>query len=298
MTLKELHAFYAAATCNSFSTAAARLHISQSTLSKRIATLEDYLQCSLFNRVGYKATLTTLGHELLPKVEKLFELNDQILSISESGRLFDIKCRFGVGEIAASSWLAEFITCATSKYPKLILEPEVRMGHELRKRVLDGHLDFAVVANEPHDMSLAAERIAEVEFQWVMSAQLNEADNSFSHIIKTKSIITMDSHAGASNVLTSWLKGNGYSNKNLIICNNMSAIAGLVGADIGISYLPTGWVAPLIEKRILNVIPNAEKLDNLGYYFCHRSDDKRYMISMMKQLIKSSVDYKKSMLAM
>ena len=54
MTLKQLEAFYWAATCASFAVAAERLHLSVSSLSKRIAELEALGQL-LFDRSGHKA---------------------------------------------------------------------------------------------------------------------------------------------------------------------------------------------------------------------------------------------------
>ena len=53
MTLKQLEAFYWAATCASFAVAAERLHLSVSSLSKRIAELEDALGRPLFDRSGH-----------------------------------------------------------------------------------------------------------------------------------------------------------------------------------------------------------------------------------------------------
>ncbi|SUP85622.1 LysR family substrate-binding transcriptional regulator [Yersinia pseudotuberculosis] len=50
MTLKQLEAFYWAARCSNFSIAAERLHISISSLSKRIVELEASLGCTLFDR--------------------------------------------------------------------------------------------------------------------------------------------------------------------------------------------------------------------------------------------------------
>lgn len=50
MTLKQLEAFYLAATLGSFSLAAQRAHVTQSSLSKRIAELEAYLGTGLFDR--------------------------------------------------------------------------------------------------------------------------------------------------------------------------------------------------------------------------------------------------------
>ena len=67
MTLKQLEAFYWAATCASFAVAAERLHLSVSSLSKRIAELEEALGQLLFDRSGHKAALTEAGQRLLPQ---------------------------------------------------------------------------------------------------------------------------------------------------------------------------------------------------------------------------------------
>jgi DNA-binding transcriptional LysR family regulator len=50
MTLKELEAFHLAATLGSFALAAQRAHITQSSLSKRIAELESWAGAELFDR--------------------------------------------------------------------------------------------------------------------------------------------------------------------------------------------------------------------------------------------------------
>ena len=61
MTLKQLEAFYWAASAASFLVAAQRLHVSQSTLSKRIAELESQLRAPLFDRSGHRARLSASG---------------------------------------------------------------------------------------------------------------------------------------------------------------------------------------------------------------------------------------------
>ena len=66
MTLKQLEAFYWAATCANFTTAAQRVHLSISSLSKRLTELEQSLGRTLFDRSGHRATLTEAGQALLP----------------------------------------------------------------------------------------------------------------------------------------------------------------------------------------------------------------------------------------
>src|SRR5574337_1527080 len=65
-SIKQLEAFWWAATCANFATAAQRVHLSVSSLSKRIAELEAALGQTLFDRSGHRAVLTEAGERLLP----------------------------------------------------------------------------------------------------------------------------------------------------------------------------------------------------------------------------------------
>ena len=78
MTLKQLEAFYWAATCSSFAMAAERVHLSVSSLSKRIAELEASLGQVLFDRAGHRAALTEAGTRLLPLAGALLQQADRL----------------------------------------------------------------------------------------------------------------------------------------------------------------------------------------------------------------------------
>ena len=78
MTLKQLEAFYWAATCSSFAMAAERVHLSVSSLSKRIAELEASLGQVLFDRAGHRAALTEAGTRLLPLAGGLLQQADRL----------------------------------------------------------------------------------------------------------------------------------------------------------------------------------------------------------------------------
>ena len=99
MTLKQLEAFYWAASAASFLVAAGRLHVSQSTLSKRISDLEGQLGMPLFDRSGHRAALTEAGQQLLPLARRMLGLADEMRTLTTEGGALRGHCRFGVGEI-------------------------------------------------------------------------------------------------------------------------------------------------------------------------------------------------------
>ena len=108
MTLKQLEAFYRAAICDSFAIAAERLHVSVSTLSKRITDLEASLGQTLFDRDQYRASLTTAGHALLPYVRQLLDQADALRLVVREGAGVQGNFRFAVGELASLTWRTGF----------------------------------------------------------------------------------------------------------------------------------------------------------------------------------------------
>lgn len=73
MELRQLKYFVQTAKTLSFSEAARRLYISQSTLSQQIRQLEDELNCPLFKRDSHRVMLTECGERLLPMAMKCMQ---------------------------------------------------------------------------------------------------------------------------------------------------------------------------------------------------------------------------------
>src|SRR3546814_2126358 len=107
-----IEAFYWAATLGNFAIAADRLHITQSSLSKRIAELEYSLQRQLFDRNRKKSTLTEAGEQLLPKCRAVLDAAEALLGEAgkdSENRVLSGACKFGISELSASTWLPRFI---------------------------------------------------------------------------------------------------------------------------------------------------------------------------------------------
>ena len=65
MELRHLRYFVALAECLSFTRAAERVHVTQSTLSHQIRQLEDEIGQPLFDRIGKKVVTTEAGELFL-----------------------------------------------------------------------------------------------------------------------------------------------------------------------------------------------------------------------------------------
>ena len=144
MTLKQIEAFYWAANLGSFSIAANRLHVTQSSLSKRIAELEESVGAPLFDRSSRRAQLTECGQRLIALAGQMLDLSEQFRASDLTGTRLTGVCRFGVSELISLTWLPTFTRMVNRDHPALVLEPYVDLARHLERKVVRGELDFAV----------------------------------------------------------------------------------------------------------------------------------------------------------
>lgn len=140
MTLKQLEAFYLAATLGTFALAAQRAHVTQSSLSKRVAELEASIDAVLFDRSSKRAHLTEAGQRLLPTAAHMLDLKEGIKESLKSTQQLSGTCRFGISELGALTWLPRFVARVRSEHPQLVLHPHVDLGRRLERQVARGEL--------------------------------------------------------------------------------------------------------------------------------------------------------------
>src|SRR5215210_5698046 len=144
MTLKQIEAFYWAAKLGSFAIAAQRLHVTQSSLSKRVAELEDSVGALLFDRSSKRAQLSEAGQRLLGHAAKMLELSETMRSEAGAAKGLVGICRFGITELGSLTWLPAFISLARQLHPELLFQPYVDLARLMERGVTRGELDFAV----------------------------------------------------------------------------------------------------------------------------------------------------------
>lgn len=292
MTLKQLEAFYAAATSASFAVAAAQLHLSQSSLSKRIAELEQTLGRTLFDRAGHRSALTAAGKLLLPRARDMLAAADAARAAVGQDDPLQGLCRFGLGELAAMTWLPRFVARCREDFPALQLEPQVDMGQALESRLTSGELDFAVVAGWSSHNAIASHTIAEVRYGWAGAPELLRGRRLITaEVLQDVPVITMPPAAGSTRLFDAWLSANTLAVPRRLVCNNMSAIAGLVRAGIGVSFFPEGWLKPLVERGAVAVLDSDPPLRALHYSFQWRRDDIRPALAALRERVVQVADF-------
>lgn len=108
MNLRVLRYFLTVAKEQSFTKAAEQLNLTQPTLSRQLAALEEELGAKLFDRGGRSITLTGEGVLLKRRALEIVEMEDKILSEFKGSQEFmEGTITIGCGEFMAVETLAE-----------------------------------------------------------------------------------------------------------------------------------------------------------------------------------------------
>jgi len=283
MTLKQLEAFYWAASCASFALAADRLNISVSSLSKRITELEQHIGGLLFNREGRRAQLSPLGENLLDDAADLLRRADGFVSMAAQRRGAGGRCRLGVGELTSLTWMAAYIKHAQDASPGLIISPQVQLGDVLQQKVANGELDCAIVAGASSSAAIASHLIGQATFTWVASpgvASLRRRWRAADIVAQT--IVCLPEGAGTTRLLDQWLNRHALAPVRQMHCDTMGGVAALLQEGLGIGFLPGAWADALIARGKLARLAHAPALPPMAYTFQWRRDDRRPMLRDMR----------------
>src|ERR1700760_1819947 len=132
MDLNSLVAFARVVEAGSFAEAARRMKMPTSTLSRRVAELENQLGVRLLDRSTRRLRLTDVGAELLEHAALGAQVSDAVLSIASNyGSTVSGRLRLSAPPSIADSFLAPLIIAFQARYP------EVRVQVLIAERAVD-----------------------------------------------------------------------------------------------------------------------------------------------------------------
>jgi DNA-binding transcriptional LysR family regulator len=153
--------FLTVVSAGSFSTAAERLHVTQSTVSARIHTLEQHLGCSLFVRNKAGTRLTPAGRQfqkhavvLVRTVERARQ--DVGTAVGYRGMLA-VGARIGLWEGLLLEWLPLMRETA----PDISVRAEIGVEEELMQGLVEGRIEIGVMYTPHSRPGLVVERLLE-----------------------------------------------------------------------------------------------------------------------------------------
>lgn len=152
MELRVLNYFLAIAREENFTRAAEQLHVTQPTLSRQIADLEEELGVKLFIRSNHNIILTEDGMLLKRRAQELLSLADKtkrdFLYKEEN---LEGTITIGSGEFLSTQILTDCIAAFRKKYPLVRYEVYSGNAENIKDSIERGLLDMGLMA-EPVDI--------------------------------------------------------------------------------------------------------------------------------------------------
>jgi len=165
MRIEQLRYFVAIAQLQSFSLAAAQLHISQPSISQSISNLEEELGVKLFERSRSGAHLTKTGEHLVRKARNALnmiqDIYDEARAESESltGSL-----RISSIPSICNAFFSEALYHFKKRHPQVHIEVNEDGTRQIIKDVAGEHAHLGIISKHPHE-----EVDGKLEFQRLLS---------------------------------------------------------------------------------------------------------------------------------
>jgi DNA-binding transcriptional LysR family regulator len=156
----------------SFSRAAARLHIEQASVSRRIQELEDELGYLLFVRNHRFVTLTDAGRKFVEEARLALLHTGRAVASGRSAHE-DAEAVLNVGRSPNTDpfLLTTLLSVRLPLFPQLKTEVSQQFSCDLVREVLAGELDLAIATEPPESKHLTTVQVAESPFYIAMSEE-------------------------------------------------------------------------------------------------------------------------------
>ena len=259
MDLRVLRYFLMVAKEQSFTKAAKQLNITQPTLSRQLAALEEELGVKLFNRGGHNITLTNEGLLLKRRALELVDLEDKIVSEFKGNReSVEGKITIGCGEFIAVETLAKICKNYKEKYPLVQFAIHTGTADNISEMMNKGLVDIGLFL-EP----VSTEGMDYIRMQgcdhWVVSMRADDPLAKKEVITKKdllKLPLILPERTNIQSELANWF-GKDFSRLNIAFTSNLGTNAGVMainglGYPISIEGAMRYWRRDLVVQKTLS----------------------------------------------
>lgn len=237
MEIRVLRYFLTVVREESITKASEVLHITQPTLSRQLAQLEEEIGVKLFDRGTRKIKLTNEGILLRRRAEEILLLVDKTeRELVEQEEQVEGKISIGCGEIASVQMLSELIKNFHQKYPLVTFDIYTATADLVKEQMDKGLLDLGLLL-EPVDMEKYDFIRMDIKEKWVVLIPPNDSLANKEYITASdlaKLPLILPRRMQVQSELASWF-GDYYKNLNILFTSNLST-NGAIMVNQGLAY--------------------------------------------------------------
>ena len=268
---QQLLSFVAVCETGSFTRAADRVHLSQSTVSQQIRRLEEALAKPLLERTSHQVQLTEEGERLLGYARRIIALNGEAHD-ALSDQWPDGVVRLGVPEdfaAATTSLLAQFCRA----HPHIRLDVTSGLSHELRRAWQQEMLDIILVKQLIGEKANAARP---EPMLWLDSAAFPAVERD------PVPLVLFPLNALYREELCQALDALGRSWRISYSSASLAALVAASAAGLGVTLLPASCRLP--AHRVLGTESGLPQVDNVELALFYRPDATPAQIALAGKL--------------
>ena len=237
-----------------YTVAAARLGISQPSLSSAIHNLENALGgVKLFEKVGRNIRLTDEGRFYQEKVDAaLNELHSASLMLRDSKISAPVVIRMGVVSGTLDGSLGKTAAAYLKENPRIRFHITESSAENLMDLIRKEKLDMAIVDSTDRDRSLHFRKLGERNFFVAVPSShvLAGRKRIEPHEVVNESQIVFNYNVGRS--FQEWASGTPTDESVLCTVDTAQAALDLVAANVGIAFIPAHCARP---RRGVKFVP-------------------------------------------
>jgi DNA-binding transcriptional LysR family regulator len=272
VNLRFVEAFHWAAKLGSVTRAAEKMHLTQSALSSRIATLEQELGVLLLDRRDKHFRLTLAGMRFLAHAQRLLELQRDVKRELGQRHAHPLTLRIGAIESVLHSWLIDWVRRMREESPELELALTVETTPVLTEQLGRGALDIAFAALPAAGEGVRSQTLEPMEMAFVGHADLHKRRRYALADLLPHDLLTFQRGSQPHVALLDLFRAARLQVHRVHTISSISAMVQLVEHGFGIATLPRAAVLRLAQRQPLKLLPCEAALAPLPIHASWRDD--------------------------
>src|SRR3954447_341804 len=241
MDLRQLEIVRAIAETGSFTAAGARLHVSQSAISRQILLLEDEFHERLFVRLGRRVQITAAGEALLQLSHRVFDdIRDTSASITDRQKILNGTINLVGGMTVCLYVFPALIKEFKKQHPQVEIKVATGGTQRLMRRVRTGQADLALLTLPVDDPALTSVPVLREELMLVMPAghPLSNKDSVGVEALVGQPLIIFEQGSNTRRTLQDFFVREQIKPRIVTETENVEIIKSMVASGLGMSIVP------------------------------------------------------------
>jgi DNA-binding transcriptional LysR family regulator len=259
--LNDLYFFHSVVSYQGFAAAARQIGVPKSTLSKRVAQLEDRLQVRLLERTTRRLRTTDVGREFYEHCQTMLAGMEAAEAVAAHSRaepqgILRVSCPQGLIQSLMSTLLPGFL----QSYPKVRLQLKIinRPADLIEDRI---DIALRVRAQIVSDPALIARPFGRTRLVLAMSPELFTARAAILTVDRLADCPTLSIAEDSDEVCWELIGPNGdthtFRHRPRLLCSNLDMLHAAAIAGLGVALLPELFCQPSFKSgKLKHVLPD------------------------------------------